>query len=561
MPYLLRLSIACIFSAACYSQITIDQKIADLESLAAQFAKHYAPYEWKRDTIGADALNLTPWIVKMRATRDDLGYYEVMAEYVASFQDAHSVYTVPSTFNASLGFTVDIYDGKVLVDSINRTALPLAIYAFAIGDELISIDGTPVNTLINSLLKYSGSANPISARRVTAGRLVARSQSRIPRAVEVGENASAVFRRQNGELVTYTIPWIKTGLPLRSVGPVPSPKSARSTTMDSESILPSYMEPLSRLWNSSIPDQNTVLGQGQRNPIFSPPPDFNQRLGRAQADVFVSGTYEAGGYRIGFIRIPNMSPANFVFALSQFEAEIRFFEQNTDGLVIDVMRNPGGAVFYGNNLLQYVIPERFRTLGYEIRATSSWVTDFAILIETAKVQNAPSWIIELLEAITRDITTANREFRGRTGPLPVDALTLDREPTRDERGNRIAYTKPLMVLIDEFSASGGDAFPATIQDNRRGLLFGMRTMGAGGTVSTHSAGVYGEGSTTLTDSLMNRRDAVVADGYPMAPYVENIGVHPDFKVDYMTTENLLRNGRPFVDAFTAAIVEHITRSR
>jgi C-terminal processing protease CtpA/Prc len=35
-----------------------------------------------------------------------------------------------------------------------------------------------------------------------------------------------------------------------------------------------------------------------------------------------------------------------------------------------------------------------------------------------------------------------------------------------------AYTKPLMMLVDEFSASGADMLPAIIQDNRRGPLFG-----------------------------------------------------------------------------------------
>ena len=52
------------------------------------------------------------------------------------------------------------------------------------------------------------------------------------------------------------------------------------------------------------------------------------------------------------------------------------------------------------------------------------------------------------------------------------SLTLAPAPT--------AYTKPLMVMVDEFSASGADMFPAIIQDNHRGPIFGTRTMGAGG---------------------------------------------------------------------------------
>ncbi len=45
--------------------------------------------------------------------------------------------------------------------------------------------------------------------------------------------------------------------------------------------------------------------------------------------------------------------------------------------------------------------------------------------------------------------------------------------------------------------------------------------------------------------------------YPTAPYVENIGVRPDVVVDYMTAANLNQRGKPFVDAFVAAIIAEI----
>jgi C-terminal processing protease CtpA/Prc len=127
----------------------------------------------------------------------------------------------------------------------------------------------------------------------------------------------------------------------------------------------------------------------------------------------------------------------------------------------------------------------------------------------------------------------------------------------DSRGNIIAYTKPLIVLVDEMSASAGDAFAATIQDNARGPLLGWRTMGAGGNVEAWEAGTYSLGVTTVTESLMNRKNTVVTAEYPPAPYVENIGVRPDIEVDYMTADNLNQKGKPFVDAFVAAIVAQI----
>jgi hypothetical protein len=56
---------------------------------------------------------------------------------------------------------------------------------------------------------------------------------------------------------------------------------------------------------------------------------------------------------------------------------------------------------------------------------------------------------------------------------------------------------------------------------------------------------------------MNRKNPIVTAEYPTAPYVENIGVRPEITVDYMTIDNFSRGGKPFVDAFVAAIVARI----
>jgi hypothetical protein len=96
-----------------------------------------------------------------------------------------------------------------------------------------------------------------------------------------------------------------------------------------------------------------------------------------------------------------------------------------------------------------------------------------------------------------------------------------------------------------------------MQDNQRGPLFGMRTMGAGGNVNQYQVTTYSEGAATLTESLMHRKNPVVTSDYPTAPYVENIGVRPEIVQDYMTIANLLNKGATFVQAFTDAMVANI----
>ena len=117
-----------------------------------------------------------------------------------------------------------------------------------------------------------------------------------------------------------------------------------------------------------------------------------------------------------------------------------------------------------------------------------------------------------------------------------------------------AYTKPIVVLADEMSASAADVLPAILQDNSRAVIMGMRTMGAGGSVFDFDGTIYTEAVTTVTVSLMNRKNPVATSEYPTAPYIENIGVRPDIYYDYMTRDNLMSGGADFVQAFTKAIV-------
>ena len=557
--------------------LTADQRIADLTQLASFYAKNYAPYEWKRDVFGFDLLRLTPWLHRIHHS-DDLDFQEALIEYVASLNDAHDLIAFPTNFSASLGMSVDIYDGRVLIDAINRILLPAAQFPFGVGDELVSIDGRPVQQIIEGFRKYAIAANQRSTDRAAASRLVSRSQQIMPHIPELGDTAVVVIRlASTGAANAYSIPWVKTGIPITSQGPVPSPRrgngriflpSDDQTIQDAaaagesgpvfqianlpaaDNTLPSYMEPLRALLNASVPkDYYSVLNIGGRFPIYALPAGFVRRLGTGSTDFFFSGTYVANGVRIGLIRIPSMSPPNVSLALQQLDQEIAYFNANTDALVVDVTRNPGGLVSFVESISQRFIPMPFRTIGFEIRATAVWVFQFASLLRNAQLQNAPPAIIANLQANFEAVLKAYNENRGRSVPVSLNStgsLTLAPAPT--------AYAKPLMVLIDEFSASGGDMFPAIIQDNHRGPIFGMRSMGAGGSVVGFNGTAFTESFFRVTVSLMNRGNVVQTTEFPPAPFIENIGVRPDILVDYMTRANLMSAGGPYVQAFTAAIV-------
>jgi hypothetical protein len=555
--------------------LTESQRIADLNQLASFYAKNYAPYEWKRDVFGFDLLRLNQWLQDIHK-EDDLDFQEVLIDYVASLNDAHDYIAFPTTFSASLGLSVDIYDGKVLIDAINRTLLPIAQFPFVIGDELVSSDGRPVQDVISAFRKYAISANPRSTDRTAASRIVGRNQQIMPHTPDLGPTATLVIRlASTGVQNAYVIPWSKIGIPIRSQGPVPSPgrqpfrETEQTPGVESgpgsgappslfhvtdlaatDNTLPSYMQPVLPLLNASVPqDYYSVLNFGSKFPIYGPPPGFVQRLGAAPTDFFLSGTFVASGVRIGLIRIPSMAPPNTALALQQLDQEIAYFNANTDGLIVDVMRNPGGIISFAEAIAQRFIPTPFRTMGFEIRATGAWLFSFAAQLTSARLSNAPPQIIQNLQNNFDELLRAYNEERGRSAPVSLNSTgSLTLNPAA------VSYTKPLMVMVDEFSASSADMLPAIIQDNHRGPIFGMRSMGAGGSVVGYNATAYTESFFRITVSLMNRGHLIQTPEFPPAPYIENIGVRPDIVQDYMTRTNLLTAGASYIQAFTAAIV-------
>jgi hypothetical protein len=554
MKHLRILSLLLVAAALCPAQMTPPEKVLDFSQMAATYAMNYGPLQWKRDALNFDLLNIGDWLNKAINTQDDLDFYELCVSYVASLNDAHDVFLLPSDFQAYLGFDVDIYDGKTIIEYIDRRQLPTRDFPFQVGDELVSLDGVSTQDLIQQLTKYAIAANPLSTSRFAASYITFRAQEIMPHAAVIPALSTAVINRQSGGMQSFSIPWLTAGTPLKIVGPVLPPFSNSAAKASASATSHDYMEPLKRLQNLRIRDHKMVLGFGELKPVFTLPSNFVLRMGSSLFDSFYTGTYQAQGLTVGYIRIPSFDAS---YASDDFQKEIDYMRQNTDGLIVDIMRNPGGEGCFAEDLLSRIMPNQFQTLGFEIRATRAWVAAFQQALQDAKDFGAPAPVVRQYENLLQQVTAAFQTPSGRTPPLPLCGTSLDVVSAMDKSGQVIAYNKPVMLLADEMSASAADFFAAVFQDNQRGPIFGMRTMGAGGNVQQFNVSTYSEGQATVTESLMHRKNPISTPEYPTAFYVENIGVRPEIKQDYMTVDNLLNHGSTFVQAFTDAMVKLI----
>jgi hypothetical protein len=577
-----------------FAQLTQDQKVSDFMQLVGLYAKNYGPYEEKRDVFNFDLYNIQPWLTQVQQSQTDIDFYDICTKYVAGLQDSHDEFTIWSDFDAWLHFDGDIYDGKFLIDYIDYGYLPPTTYGFTIGDQLVSVDGVAVADLLTQFVPYSvnGASNPVSRARIGAAMITERYQGWYPRANNIGANSTIVVKQQDGKTATYTIPWDVLGTSVTSEGPVQSPSVSTTAALRQnlntkrgvtaaraladperalnpwrvwagvrspkiETPLPNYMAPLKKLRTMSAMKTPFVTDGlepfGNFPPAFNPPTGFKLRLGASQTDEFVSGTFPLGKLNIGYIRIPSMEPTSESNALTQFAGETAYFQANTDGLIVDVMGNGGGDTCYSQDLASYLIPHNFRGLEYQLRATLQWQVAFSESVTFAEQEGAPQWVINLYNSHLNAVKKALGQNRGMTGSLAICGPTFDTPPATDNSGKVVAYTKPILVLVDNFTLSAAEIFAMFMQDSKRATLFGTRTDGGGGNVVSFDAGAYSEGSTRVTESLITRSAPVQTPGFPLLSSYDGVGIYPDIVQDLMTTANLETGGQPFVTAAGAAI--------
>jgi hypothetical protein len=269
----------------------------------------------------------------------------------------------------------------------------------------------------------------------------------------------------------------------------------------------------------------------------------------AADDIFSAYVYQLpDGRSIGYVRIPSYEVDDANAAVAEFAALAKRFQSTTDGLVIDQVNNPGGSVFYMYALASMLTDSPLSTPQHHVAITQDDVNSaLQFLASAAKLKAAgmmnndgavaalgaaqegyPVDYEFLLHMIAYsqfivDQWNAGKTLTDKTFLDGVDMINPS--PTAQ-------FTKPIVLLINELDFSGGDFFPATMQDNKRATLFGTRTAGAGGFVNSvkypNNVGVAGF---TMTGSISIR-----ANNQP----IENLGVTAD--VQYAPTAADLQNG-------------------
>ncbi len=545
-------------------------KLDFVDGLGSLIRSHYAPRVWKKDHLGIklqDNLNaLKQEILSNQNENQEASFQKGLTKLFNDLNDYHVGVTFYRTESATLPLTIRGSRGRYFIVDIDKTKLAESS-ALNLGDEVLSLGGRKISEILEQdILPFTRKGTRLTdmavgelfltTRMASLGLDVPKGPVRIKVTSPEGIQRSYQFiwAYTPEKFLNYRQNQIKG---IEKSGGQDLKEALRSR--NSEQVrrhLDPQLSPMLESMPHKFLNENFATNPYALGNFESHLPLLGKKLSSVKSRTFNNYIYEHQGKKYGLVRIPSYMGGDL--QVREFKKIIEEFENKTDALVIDQLNNPGGSVFYLYALASYLSPSGLTTPRHRMIVTNKQVHDSFVLMDYLKnVKNLAH--LRILFGATFGGHPVDYNFRyfvedyaekivrtfhqGETLTQPMHVMGVD--DINPAAGT--VYTKPILVLINELDYSGGDFFPAILQDNKRAKIMGQRTAGAGGMVESFKLGpAFGIQGFTLTTSLAHRQNS---SGDPL----EDLGVTPD--VPYELTPADYQN--QFVD-YVAAINQTIS---
>lgn len=526
----------------------------DMNYIGQIFQNFYAPKAWKESHVGWSLpQELQKAQSKIQNANTVKEYRSAVTDFLKSTADYHVGFNFYSTEVATLPFQVKTVQGKTIFVFIDRKKLPVATFPFQVGDELLAMDQVPMAQVLNEI-KIANGKNVAETDNAMADLTVASRSGRRNNVVPNSVVTLTIQRKQESKPVEQQIAWEYT--PETIIGETMSSDiDEEQPQLKSPMMISSVAQELAQYQMAA-----NNFGVGVRESFL---PDFGARIWESEAtspfDAYIYKNEE--GKLIGVVRISKYYEPDHSAASAAFVKIIAKFQKVTDSMVIDQLNNPGGSVFYLYGLASMLTETAIATPKHRM------------VLNYADISEAQQYLT-LLNGVKND-EDAIKAFQGATEihgyPVNFQLAMALRNQSRFiiaqwNAGKKLTdpyylsgvdkinphpvarYSKPIVVLVNELDFSGGDFFPAILQDNKRVTVVGNRTAGAGGYVGSLSfPNSFGLSSISYTGSLAER-----VDKNP----IENLGVTPDIKLE-MTLDDYRNNFSNYLKE-VKAIVKKLT---
>jgi hypothetical protein len=517
------------------------QMSLDLDIIKNIFAVQYAAAEWKGHCFSWDLEKEIKRAKKKIREKEHVStkeYQRIVRDFCKSTLDYHVDAEFYSTEWAELPFRVKGVHERYFITyaeeeifSSEGLLIPLQK-----GDELLYFEGLQIEAIVADFKKQElGNGTSITDQRL-AEMLLTERIGALGHKVPSGAVSITVKHLNTGQEATYRLNWKYE--PERITNHHAT-KQEKKDLLEDPFFLRKMVTPFFK--------QIALHGGGDRSLLGTRKTEIPP-LGKIvwshsdrpfEACLYFTDTNQC----IAFLRIPHYQGSGDEVRI--FKSLIAFFEINSDLLVIDQCNNPGGHLLYMYSLLSVLTTKPLKTLPQRVLITQK---------DVAKSHDLLSVFSDIKRDEDVQTLFANRSLSSHGYPLdyafvqgvksecqflinawekgqiltdPMTCFGIESIPPDP----LVRYTKPIIVLVNSLDFSCADLFPAILQDNKRALIFGSKTAGAGGYALFESyPNRFGIESISLTGSLIYR-----LDGSP----IENLGVTPD--VLYELSENDYQN--------------------
>jgi C-terminal processing protease CtpA/Prc len=465
-------------------------------------------------------------------------FQQLMIGMIGDLKDGHANMYRQSQDYYTLGLFAAAIEGRLFVTGFNKDLFPLhrASKEIRVGDEIIAVDGEPIQKVAERLRIYSQTATFESKNNFGLEATTSRSRAFFPEMKE-GLPVTLTFKRGSTQFDGF-YNWFETSayrnakslsplgfdsetalawdeaikVPFGTTGAV---SSYFRTGLDSMNLPMGSEYDIGALLNSELEIKNKTLAEKEKiNPV--------KRL--------MASVLRQDGTTYGILRIPNYSSGSYAMATNEIKwiAEIlKRMENAVDVLIVDQVSNGGGFVFYVGalaSLLAGETPMKSMTLNLRLSETlihqQYSVSGVNSDPYTGKKNNWGQNRLRQLHAENLAAKwKAKEQWSGPVAMFQPDTQEGDYESGVVIPSDKVSFTKPILILNDNRSASGGDFFPSLMQANGRAIIMGETSKGLGGPVYRSVDSLPGsEMSFRCTMGFCLR-----PDGLPM----ENLGVPPD----------------------------------
>jgi len=528
------------------------QLVNEMKVIAGIYNNQYAPKQWKEKHLGWNIeAEINSALNKINSATSVYEYRNALLGFVKSTQDYHVSMGFYSTEKASLPFSVRTIEGKTLLVQINRDKLSKEAFPFSVGDQLLAIDEKTLPVLLGELVAKIGHNVPttdLALADIYVTRRSGGANMQVPR----GPVTLTLQRVKDKTAVTHQLVWEY------QIEEIPGTKGSESffnsmlnfnlSSEITKKIMPLVLPlvlPLPEMKSElalQFTNSGTSWGIGEKTSFI---PELGEKIWQSADDsIFDAYIYlNSAGKLVGVIRIPSYTPEDEDLAIKEMAALIEKMEKQTSALVIDQVNNPGGSVFYLYSLVSLLVSESAATPRHKMSLNEDLVNSAYTTLNSLKsVKNdaeAKKTLGESLSGypVSYQVVVNVRDYcnfilaqwsAGKKLSDPYFIWGVDRiNPSA-----KTHYTKPIVVLVNELDFSGGDFFPAILQDNKRATIVGTRTAGAGGYVNSISfPNSFGFSIISFTGSIAER-----VDRNP----IENLGVTPDIELT-VTIDDIRKN--------------------